>query len=135
MKFKSFKSIKSLDFIGIALSLACIAHCLFSLFFLLFSTFWRFEHADAGTHTHELMLMAAIVVGFFTFLKDFQKHRDISVLIFGGIGISCLGAGILLSHSAILDSIMTLLGCSFIIQAHWLNYKKTNYCHIKQLPA
>lgn len=136
MDFKLLKKKKSLDFIGIGVSFACIIHCLFSLAFIMVAAIWHLDYVETESHTHEFMLASAILIGAFTFIKDFQKHRNISVLANGLVGIGLLASGVLVDYAQWIDATVTLTGCLFIIHAHWLNYKKLgHYCNIKHAAA
>lgn len=112
-----------LDLVAISLSLLCLVHCLITPFVILA---WPFVGLGNRDTFHLVMAFALLVVAMIAFIRGYQIHRHMEVLLLGGVGLTLLFLALFLSEkprSFILsdDACVTVLGSFTLIWAHFMN--------------
>jgi len=118
------------DIVGIGTSTLCLIHCVLLPIILAFSpTLVHIIPGDEAVHRALAYLLAA--VGLIAFWTGYKIHRQKLILLLLSIGILGVTVGayagsLLPSHR--LEVLITLVGSSFLIVAHWLNRTLCRSC-------
>jgi uncharacterized membrane protein YfcA len=118
------------DIVGIGTSTLCFIHCVLLPIILAFSpTLVHIIPGDEAVHRALAYLLAA--VGLIAFWTGYKIHRQKLILLLLSIGILGVTVGayagsLLPSHR--LEVLITLVGSSFLIVAHWLNRTLCRSC-------
>lgn len=137
------------DRLGISLSLLCMIHCFLTPVLLLLLPlmnthpsegmwFWGIEVLSSESW-HVIFLLVVPMVALLAFLPGWRHHRDKRIWGFAAIGFFFLGAGVftgwlggeahhknemsMQNISALSELILTIIGSTFFIRAHFINRK------------
>jgi MerC mercury resistance protein len=118
------------DIVGIGASTLCAIHCVLLPIILAFSpTLVHFIPGGEAVHRALAYLLAA--VGLIAFWTGYKIHRQKLILLLLSIGILGVTVGayadsLLPSHRW--EVLITLVGSSFLLVAHWLNRTLCRSC-------
>jgi uncharacterized membrane protein YfcA len=120
------------DVLGIGASTLCAIHCLLLPFVLALSP--TLAHFVPGTEVvHRALAFLLATVGFIAFWAGYKVHRRKVVLLLLAVGIMGVTvgayAGFLLPTHA-WEILITLVGSSFLIAAHYLNRTLCRSCRV-----
>ena len=121
-----------LDRAAIALSGLCVLHCLAMPFVLLALPFMG--QLTEG-HFHLQMLVVVVPVSSIALGLGFRRHRRVSVMVAGGIGLLLLFVGGTWMHSEVgilADRATTIAGSLLLASAHFYN-SRFSRCQIVRL--
>ena len=110
-----------LDRAAIALSSLCVLHCLAMPFVLLALPF--LGQLTEG-HFHLQMLVVVVPVSSIALGLGFRRHRRMSVMVAGGVGLLLLFVGGTWMHSEVgilADRATTIAGSLLLASAHFYN--------------
>lgn len=109
------------DRVGIGLSSVCAIHCLLVPVFVSLIPLWpAFGEFHEFTH---LVFFLAIAPAVILSIKNRKNLREISVYLFIGLLIILLAWLFNEQLGDYGEAGVTLIGSSFLIRGHWLNYK------------
>ena len=117
---------ENLDKVGILCSGACAIHCIMTPIITLGSpaiaSFFKSEWLHIG------LLLLLIPVAIFAFLNGQKSHRKNRPFIIGIIGIIFLISAVVFEsllkiEIKYFETILTFIGCIFLIYAHFLNIR------------
>lgn len=110
---------------AMGLSFLCLAHCLLlPIATILLPTVLAMPVDDELFH--RLLLIAVIPMSALALLMGCRKHRNWTVLFWGGIGLSILVFTAIFGHDLFSETgekILTAIGSLIIIVGHYKNYK------------
>ena len=113
------------DKTAIGLSLLCVVHCLaLPVVIVLAPAVSSLAIADESFHLW--MVAVVIPVSAYALVLGCRKHRRMSVLVTGGIGLFVLAATPFAGHDLLGESgetALTLVGASLIAWSHLQNYR------------
>ncbi len=115
---------------GIAASLLCVVHCLFTPILLSFSAVAA--HLLPGEErTHRTLAVVVAALGCIALLSGFRRHRRSVVLACTSAGLACIfGAAwfgdLLPAHAYEVE--LTCVGSALMIAAHRLNHTFCRNC-------
>lgn len=110
------------DMLGITLSTLCLIHCIALPFFLALLPF-GLEYAE-NESIHQMLSILALPVGGLALIPGYLKHRKLSILFTGFVGLSMLlAAPFLLPENAgeFAEQALTGTGGALLVAAHLLN--------------
>ena len=112
-----------LDLVAISLSILCLAHCLFTPFVILA---WPFVGLGSRDVFHVFMAFILLFFALIAFVRGYQIHRQIEVLMLGTVGLTLLFLALFLSETPKTfflsdDACVTILGSFTLIWAHFMN--------------
>jgi hypothetical protein len=112
------------DFVGTALSLLCVVHCLATPVILsaLPSVGAVFAHA------HPWLFAAVIPVALWAFIPAFRHHGDKRVLGLACAGIAFLALAAFWETAGSLEIPFSLVGAGLLVTAHWFNQQRLRAC-------
>lgn len=119
------------DRIGVAASVLCLIHCL--LLPLAVPMLPLLSGVAAAESVHEGLLVLLSVCAVFAFVPGYRTHRTLSVLVYGGLGVILLAAGVLAHDVAVLDGLdtpLTVIGGVVLIATHWVNLRLCRSCPV-----
>jgi hypothetical protein len=108
------------DKTGIATSLICILHCIFTP--LLAASLPILAVTERGTHIGLTVVLMSI--GLVAFVPGYRKHGRRTMVFLGMLGITMLCAAVFLPEklaSESVETMLTVIGGSFLIIAHLSN--------------
>jgi hypothetical protein len=86
------------DFLGVAASVGCAIHCAALPFFLSALPAWGLAwlvHESA----HKWMFLICLLIAVTAFVPSLIRHRNVSPLALGSVGLACIGIGAFSSSS------------------------------------
>ncbi|WP_159980006.1 MULTISPECIES: MerC domain-containing protein [unclassified Novosphingobium] len=107
-----------LDRAGIILSGLCAVHCVLGV--VLVGFLGLGGEVLLSPEIHRIGLGLALVVGLVSLGFGVARHGRIAPLVIGGIGLSLMGAAILVGHG-LPEAVLTILGVSLVAFAHIRN--------------
>jgi hypothetical protein len=114
----------STDKMAISLSLACVLHCLAVPLFIVFFPSFAIIPLE-GEAFHFWMIVAVIPVSIYALALGCKKHKMLSFMVTGLLGLSCLVVAILLAESHLGETgekVLTVLGAALIAFSHARNF-------------
>ncbi len=121
MDDNSSNSLGFLDNMAVALSGICLVHCL-TLPVLI--ALLPFMSQFGEGHFHVQMLLVVLPVSILAFLTGFRRHRDKSVIAWGGVGMLLLVLGATVVHDSfglVADRTVTICAALILAFAHFFN--------------
>lgn len=113
--------LSGLDRLGMAISSACLIHCL--AFPLLTATLPFLSVALPGDEwTHKVLLGLAVPVTGFALYRGWLRHRSIAPSVVGAIGLGVIGAALFAPNEAI-ESALSVAGGLTVVWAHLGNWR------------
>lgn len=113
------------DKLAVGFSLACVIHCLalpVMLFLLPSLTAMQLQNEAF----HFWLVFAAIPISLYAITLGCKQHKRYRLFALCGTGLILLLAALLLEEEFIGESgeqLLTVVGSTFIIIGHWLNYR------------
>lgn len=107
-----------LDRLAISLSALCLVHCLLGVTLLSMVAVAGSVFADP--HIHEIGLMAALPLAALSLGRGVLRHRQITPVCIGGLGLGLMIGAISLPHG-VGEVICTMIGVGLLALAHYLN--------------
>lgn len=77
------------DFLGVAASIGCAIHCAALPVYVVLFPAWGLGHAAV----HKWMFGVCFLIAIFAFVPSMFRHRKISPIALGSVGLACLGLG------------------------------------------
>jgi hypothetical protein len=121
----------AVDRIGVAASVLCLIHCL--LLPLAVPLLPLLAGVAAAESVHEGLLVVLSVCAVLAFVPGYRTHRTLSVLVYGGLGVILLAAGVLAHEVAVLEGLdtpLTVIGGVVLIATHWVNLRLCRSCPV-----
>jgi MerC mercury resistance protein len=118
------------DQLGIGLSLLCTLHCLalpFGLMFLPLLAQYFLTHPVL----HLIFALLIVPTGAYAFIKGYQNHSSLWVMILGLVGLSVLISAVLLFHVFKVkfpELPVVLFGSAALLVGHIVNLHKNRSC-------
>jgi len=110
-----------LDNAAVALSGLCLLHCLaLPVVIAVLPFLGQFGEG----HFHMQMLIAVVPVSIIAFTSGFRRHRNRSVVAWGGVGVLLLVVGGTIAHGSygiVADRLLTICGALILAAAHYFN--------------
>lgn len=110
-----------LDNAAVALSGLCLLHCLaLPVVIAVLPFLGQFGEG----HFHVQMLIAVLPVSIIAFTSGFHRHRNRSVVAWGGVGVVLLVVGGTVAHGSygiVADRLLTICGALILAAAHYFN--------------
>ena len=114
------------DTLGQILSAVCAVHCVTTPLFMLVAP----AAASVLGGAHPVLLALVIGVALWSFVPGYRCHQSRLVAGLAVTGISLLAiAAFLLHGSLVLETIVSLIGASVMMTAHWQNRKLLREAH------
>ena len=113
---KPFQSIT--DRLAIALSLACVIHCLALPVILIAVPSIVAVYLDSE-YFHMWMVLAAIPTSIYALTLGCKEHKRNEFIVIAAIGLIFLLSALFFGEAA--EQPLTVAGASFLSLAHWLN--------------
>lgn len=114
------------DKFSIGLSTLCAIHCLvLPLLLITIPSLGALQLQNEAFHTW--MLIAVIPTSIYALTMGCKKHQRYHLFFWGISGLILMVSAVMLGHEVIGDSgekLLTLLGASMVVIAHWGNYKR-----------
>lgn len=141
----------SADVLGIVIASICLVHCV-GLSLLAVFVPWLLSRLGLGTGFHQALAFLALFIGVATLLPGYQRHGKVRVLILGGSGLLLLLLGALIPQDlccvlwidspdvpltdrltplTVTVTLMTPIGCCFLVSAHLMNRRSCQRCRRK----
>lgn len=114
------------DFIGQALSVLCVIHCVATPVVLAVAP------AAMGVfgHAHPVLLVLVLVTAAMAFIPGYRHHRQAAPLFVGLGGVTLLTLGtVVFQSSLLLDTAFSVAGAGLMLTAHWKNRTAHRHCH------
>ena len=108
------------DRLAIALSLACVIHCLALPIILIAVPSIVAVYLDSE-YFHMWMVLAAIPTSIYALTLGCKEHKRNEFIVIAAIGLIFLLSALFLGEAA--EQPLTVAGASFLSLAHWLNYR------------
>lgn|GEM_PF-895957 len=110
-----------IDRVGIALSAACVAHCLASPVLAVGAAAAGVELAEEGVHTG--FALVAVAVGMLAFVPGYRRHRRTRVPAGAALGMALLWAPAVAGEAlgALGEPLVVVTGGLLLVQAHRWN--------------
>ncbi len=127
--FKSNQQAKSgaaLDRMAICVSAACLAQCLLLPVLVVVTPLVSVGFL-AGDVFHLFLLMVIVPVSLLAFALGYRMHRNGSMLVLGGIGLTLVVAAAVFEATilhGLAAALVTSVGGLFLIAGHWLNLRQ-----------
>lgn len=113
------------DKVSMGLSMLCAVHCLaLPLLLVLLPSLVGTQLASEAFHTW--MLIAVIPTSIYALTMGCKKHKRFQFLFIGLSGLVLLSSAVFLGHDVVSEfgeKVLTLLGASLMVLAHWMNFK------------
>lgn len=113
------------DRAAISLSALCAFHCLIlPLLAVLIPSFAALPLQDEAFHIW--MVVAVVPISFFALTMGCKKHKNLSMLLIGAVGLIILSVAAFFAHDLLgeeLEKVFTLVGALIIAIAHIWNYR------------
>lgn len=125
IRFFSLKPI-TLDRFAVALSGICILHCLFAPVALTLLPILSMSAVVEDLIFHELMLWLVLPTSIIALILGCRKHRKISILLSGFVGLSILTLVAVWGHDVMTfnsEKIATSAAGLLLAFSHFLNYR------------
>lgn len=113
--------ISRLDRLGMAISSACLIHCL-ALPLLSAALPFLSATLPGDEWIHLLLLSMAIPVTGFALLRGWQRHRAAGPALAGTIGLAIIAFALCAGNETI-ETILTVTGGLFVVGAHLGNWR------------
>jgi hypothetical protein len=118
------------DKLGAWTSALCVVHCVLTPVILSISAVSA-HFLPSEERTHRLLAVVIAALGAIALIKGYRNHRHLRVLFLMLAGLGCIFAAAdwgdhLPSHGA--EVLVTLVGSSFMIVAHWINHTFCRNC-------
>ena len=113
------------DKLAIGLSLSCAIHCLAFPILLVSLPSLATLQLDSEAF-HFWMVAAVIPTSIYALTLGCKQHQRYRFLLLGSIGLTLLILALVLGEDRIGEAgekILTVIGSSFIVVSHWLNYR------------
>jgi hypothetical protein len=112
-----------LDSMGLALSGACLVHCVLVSAAVLAAPSASAWLGATENAVHWLLVAIALVVSGWALYLGFKRHGATSVLMLGGFGLIVMfvGAAHLFGRAA--ETVLTLVGAGIVASAHIINLR------------
>ncbi|GAA5317521.1 MAG: hypothetical protein AseanaTS_27260 [Candidatus Pelagadaptatus aseana] len=120
------------DKTAISLSFVCVVHCLaVPVLLVLLPSLMAFNLGDEAFHNW--LLVAVVPASVLALAMGCKKHRQLRVLMLGGLGLAILLSVPVLGHDFLGETgekILTLVGAMIIAVGHWFNHRlcQTSQC-------
>lgn len=110
-----------LDRWAIWLSTGCMVHCVATT--VLAAALSAAGGWLGNPLIHEVGLVLAVLLGLVAFGRGIVAHRRAAPLVLGAIGLSMMGAAILVPHGEghATETLLTMLGVAILAAGHFLN--------------
>ena len=109
-----------LDRLGVALSALCAVHCVAGV--VLVTLLGLGGGVLLDPRIHEWGLALAVGVGIIGLGYGALRHRCISSLVIGGIGLALMALGLVVPHG-VAEALFTVAGVSLVATAHIRNLR------------
>jgi hypothetical protein len=114
-----------MDRAGILLSGLCAVHCVLGI--VLVGFFGLGGDIIGGQvllspEIHRVGLMLAVIVGVISLGFGVARHGRVAPLVIGGLGLALMASAILVGHGTA-ESVLTIIGVSFVAFAHIRNMR------------
>jgi hypothetical protein len=123
MDTQSSPSRLRLDRIGVVLSGLCAVHCVAGLVLVTFLGLGGSLLLNPAIH--EVGLALAVTIGIIGLGAGVLRHRQISVLLIGLLGLSLMAAALLTEHGPH-EALLTIAGVALVATAHFRNLRHTH---------
>lgn len=113
------------DKVAITLSLACVVHCFFVPSFIILSSGYLAVSVD-NELIHKAIVLLAVPISIFALTVGYMKHKTVSFLPLGILGLVVLIAAVLLGAAMLGEAgekALTLLGSVLVAYAHFRNHQ------------
>ncbi|WP_395392521.1 MerC domain-containing protein [Novosphingobium sp. BL-8A] len=117
-----------MDRAGVVLSGLCAVHCVLGVVlvgFLGLGGDFLGGKVLLSPEIHRVGLMLAVIVGVISLGFGVARHRRVAPMVIGGLGLTLMGAAILVGHG-FAESVLTIIGVSFVAFAHIRNMRHTH---------
>ena len=125
MDQNSSNSTDWLDGAAVALSALCLVHCL-ALPLVVAGLPFLAQYSES--HLHAQVLIIVLPLSVIAFGLGFRRHRDMRIILAGGLGMLLLVIGATIAHSQLglaADRLFTISGSLMLATAHFFNsYRK-----------
>jgi hypothetical protein len=112
-----------LDSMGLALSGACLLHCVLVAIALIAAPSASVWLGATENAVHWLLVVVALGVSGWALYSGFRRHGDVTVVVLGGVGLAVMfvGAAHLFGRAA--ETFLTLSGAAIVAAAHLANLR------------
>jgi hypothetical protein len=105
------------DAVGQVLSVVCAVHCVATPLVLTLLP----AAASALGGAHPVLFAFVVVVGAWAFVPGYRCHRRLQVPALAVAGAGMLGLAAFVLHETAADTVLSLVGASLMMAAHWRN--------------
>lgn len=116
------------DIAGIALSAACLAHCLLLPVAIFAAPALHVWLGETETTLHWLLFGVALVVTGWALYVGFQRHAAMSVVVTGSVGLFLMFAAAAHVFGRPTEAMLTIVGAAVVAAAHLLNVRMCAGC-------
>lgn len=114
------------DTVGQVLSAICAVHCVTTPVFITVAP--AFASVFGGAHP--VLLLFVVAVGLWAFVPGYRCHRSRKVVGIAGAGVVALAIAAFAFEGRLLpETLVSLVGASLMMYAHWLNRKLLREAH------
>lgn len=114
------------DTVGQVLSAVCAVHCVSTPLFMAVAP--AFASIIGGAHP--VLLMLVVGVGLWAFVPGYRCHHSNKVLGIAAAGVVALAiAAFAFEGQLLVETLVSLVGASLMMYAHWLNRKLLREAH------
>lgn len=115
----------AVDWLGQALSVLCLLHCVATPLLLSLAP----TAAGVLGGWHPVLWVLVVGAAAWAFVPGFRHHRQVNVLVLAGLGVVLLAAGAWVESSSLwLELALSMAGASVMLYAHWKNRTLTACC-------
>lgn len=116
------------DIAGIALSAACLVHCLLLPVVILAAPAWHVWLGETETALHWVLFGIALLVTGWALYAGYRRHAAMSVVATGAVGLLVMLAGAAHVFGRPTEATLTILGAAIVAAAHLLNVRLCAGC-------
>lgn len=109
------------EYLGISASAICLIHCMMVPVIMMF--FPLFSSHDSSHIWFDVVMTFLISISGITFWKGYRYHGSKKALRFALVGMPLLILSLFFGHAFELSILLSILGSSFMLLAHYFNHK------------
>lgn len=118
---------RKLDLAGLALSSACLLHCMALPLALVAAPSLAVWLGETETTVHWLLFALAAVISGGALYAGFRRHGVVLVIVVGGLGLLVMAVAAGHLFGVALEAALTLVGAGILALAHVVNLRLTAY--------
>lgn len=125
------RAIQLADYFGMMVTILCLMHCLGIPLLLILLPLTSLGQPDDAIHRFMAVMVTLPVL--LALIPGFVAHRRRSVLVLGGLGLTCFIVAILFlgpRHGETAEVVLASIGGAFLLAAHFRNRSFCRRCQV-----